>query len=217
MTTEYITEGQTINPATFNNVDFNEVQLSLGKQGECLGALMHGQYYSAALRGNLFSFNVTAVTVPVIASSLASVFSLYNPPTTNKVLELIDFDMGFLTGTTVIDVVGLYWQQNPISAAATFTTAAAFGTNVFGGSPGRGTPSAIAYTSLAHSGTPVRVAVLNSLNTTSVVIGTPIHYDFKGKIVLFPGDLVSVAVSTTHLTNTTTDLGISWAEWPYPA
>lgn len=219
MTDTVMIEGETINPGSLNNPDGNESQLSLGKQGELLLTETHGPWYTAAIRGLLYTANVTAVTVPVVASGLVSVFSIYNPVSSNRVLELVDFDMGNLSATTVIDVVGLYWQGAPVSSQATFTTAGVFGTNYFGGVPGKGPGVGIFYSAVTHlSGTtPARVAILNSENTTSVVVGTPTHYDFNGKVVLFPGDLVSVAASTAAMHASTTDLAMRWAEWPYPA
>lgn len=212
-----IVQGLTINPATTNIVDGQNVPPAIGKQEETLVADIHGAQYNSSMRKSLFTFNRTAVTLPVIASSLASVFSLYNPSNSQVVLELVDFDLGLLTGTTVINVVGLYWQSNPTAGLATFTTPAVFGTNVFGGAPGKGQPQGVAYSALTHSGTPARISVLGSFNTASGIMAGPFHYEFKGKVVLFPGDLISVASSTTAFTSSTTDLSLSWAEWPYPA
>jgi hypothetical protein len=212
-------EGLVQNPAMLNTPDGQAGQDNLGKQNEQLVAEIHGAQFTAALRGNLFKANVTAVTVPVVASGLVSVFSLYNPANSGKVLELIDFDWGELSATTVIDVLGLYWQGAPVSGQATFTTPGVFGTNVFGGSPGRGQPSGIFYSAVTHltGTTPVRIEILAAQNTTSGVMnGVPCHYEFKGKTVLFPGDLVSVAGSTAALHASTTDLSMSWSEWPYP-
>jgi hypothetical protein len=206
------------NPAQLNTPDGQEGEMNIGKQNEQLVAEIHGPQYTAALRGCLFTANRTAVTVPVIASGLVSVFSLYNPANSGKVLELIDFDYGQLLATTVIDVLGLYWQGAPVSGQATFTTPGVFGANVFGGSPGKGSPAGIFYSALTHltGSTPARIDILMSQNTTAALTSGPGHYEFKGKRVLFPGDLVSVAASTAAFTASVTDLGISWAEWPYP-
>lgn len=216
---EAVVEGLVINPTSFNSPDGQNISPSLGKQSEALQANLHGIYYNAAIRGCLFTFNVTAVTVPVIASGLVSVFSLYNPPNSGKVLELIDIDMANLSGTTVIDVLGLYWMGNPVSGQSTFTTPGVFGTNFFGGVPGRSGASGIPYSALTHltGATPARVDIINSQNTTTNIQGLPVHYEFKGKRLLYPGDLVSLAASTAAMHTSTTDLGMSWAEWPYPS
>jgi hypothetical protein len=214
--TSTIQEGLTQSTTT-NTPDGQTGAVNLGKQNEQLLSEIHGPYFAAGIRRNLFTFNVTAVTVPVVASALVSVFSLYNPTSGGKVLELVDFDMGNLSTTTVIDVVGLYWSGAPLGDKGTFSTPSVFGTNHFGASPGLGSPVGIPYTAYTHSGTPARIAILNSANTTTDVTGVPLHYDFNGKIVLYPGDVVSVAASTAAMHASTTDLAIRWAEWPVPA
>jgi hypothetical protein len=203
-------------PQGTNTPDGQEGVLNIGKANDQLISRVHGDWYNASMRGALYTFNVTAVTVPTVASGLVSVFSLYNPTSGGKFLELVDFDMGNL-GATVVNVVGLYWSGAPLGDKGTFTTKSIFGTNHFGAAPSRGSPTGIPFTAYTHSGTPARVAILNSMNTTSGVIGTPIHTDFMGKVVLQPGDVVSVATSTAALTSTATDLAIRWAEWPVPA
>lgn len=217
-TTDFLNTALVQTPQSTNTADGQAGYLGLGKQNEQLVDEIHGPYFTAGIRANLFTFNVTAVTVPVIASGLVSVFALYNPTVGGKYVELVDFDMGNLSATTVIDVVGLYWSGAPLGDKGTFSTASVFGTNHFGGAPGRGSPTAIPYTAYTHSGTPARIAILNSANSTSVAItGVPLHYDFNGKIVLQPGDVVSVAASTGAMTASKTDLAIRWAEWPVPA
>jgi hypothetical protein len=41
---------------------------------------VHGKWFEANYRGKMFTYNVTAVTIPVVASGVVSVFTLYNPP-----------------------------------------------------------------------------------------------------------------------------------------
>ncbi len=203
-------------PQSTNTPDGQEGIINISKNNEQLTSEIHGNYYAAAIRGVLFEFNVTAVTVPVVASNLVSVFALYNPSSGGKYLELVDLDLGNLAAS-VIDVVGIYWSGAPLGDKGTFSTASVFGTNHFGGAPGRGSPVGIPYTAYTHSGTPARIGIVNSFNATTVVVGTPIHYDFNGKIVLQPGDVISVATSTAALTSVKTDIAIRWAEWPVPA
>lgn len=205
------------NPAQTNTADGQTGDLNIGKQNEQLVAEIHGPWYTSAIRSSLFTFNVTAKTVGVISAAYVSVFALYNPASSGKVAELVDFDLGLLSGTTVINVLGLYWQGAPVSGSATFTTPSVFGTNHFGGIPGKGGNSVLPYTALTHSGTPVRVAVLNSWNSTTVIVGAPVHYDFNGKVLLYPGDLISAAMSTAASQATSVDMAIRWAEWQLPA
>src|SRR5438105_820133 len=101
------------NPTSTSTQDGQEATPNLGRQNEQLMSELHGKWYVASYRGAVFSANVTAKTVPVIASGLVSVFGLYNPVGSGKVLELIDFDLGLVLATTVVDTVGLYWQGSP--------------------------------------------------------------------------------------------------------
>ncbi len=205
------------NPALTNTADGQSGDLNLGKQNEQLVSEVHGPWYNAAIRGALFTFNVTAKTVNVISAAYVSVFALYNPASSGKVAEIVDMDFGLLSATTLADVFGVYWTGAPASGLSTFSTASVFGTNHFGGVPGRGGNSVLPYTALTHSGTPARVAILNSFNSSGFVLGTPVHNDFNGKLLLFPGDLISVATSTTIWTASAVDLAIRWAEWQFPA
>ena len=205
------------NPAATNTADGQDGILNLGKQNEQLVAGVHGPWYNAAIRGSLFTFNVTAKTINVISAAYVSVFALYNPASSGKVAEVVDMDFGLLSATTLADVFGVYWTGAPASSSSTFSTPSVFGTNHFGGVPGKGGNAVLPYTALTHSGTPARVAILNSFNSSGFVLGTPVHYDFNGKLLLYPGDLISVATSTTVWTASAVDLAIRWAEWNLPA
>ncbi len=205
------------NPAATNTPDGQQGILNLGKQNEQLVAEIHGPWYNAAIRNALFTFNVTAKTINVISAAYVSVFALYNPASSGKVAEVVDMDFGLLSATTLADVFGVYWQGAPVSAAATFTTPSVFGTNHFGGIPGKGGNAVLPYTALTHSGTPARVSILNSFNSSGFLLGLPVHYDFNGKLLLYPGDMISVATSTTIWTASAVDLAIRWAEWQLPA
>lgn len=216
-TTNYLDTGMTQNPAQTNTADGQQGTMNLGKQNEQLMAEIHGPWFTSAIRGNLFNFNVTAITVNKISAAFVSTFALYNPASSGKIAEIVDMDFGLLSATTLADVFGVYWQGAPASSAATFTTPSVFGTNTFGGAPGKAGNSVIPYTALTHSGTPARVSILNSFNSSGFVLGTPVHYDYNGKLLLYPGDLISVATSTTVWTASAVDMSIRWAEWLLPA
>jgi hypothetical protein len=216
-TTSVQNTGLVQNPAATNTSDGQDGILNLGKQNEQLVAEVHGPWYNAAMRGSLFTFNVTAKTINVISAAYVSVFALYNPASSGKIAEIVDMDMGLLVATTLADVFGVYWQGAPGSGASTFTTPSVFGTNTFGGIPGKGGNSCIPYTALTFVGTPTRIAILNSFNSSGFVLGTPIHQEINGKILLMPGDLITVATSTTVWTASAVDLAIRWAEWQLPA
>jgi hypothetical protein len=185
-----------------------------GKSGEAVITELHGKFYTSAYRKILYSANVTAVTVPHIASTMVSVFSLYNPLTSTVNLELVDFDYATVLATTVVDAVGLYWQGSPTAQLATFTTIGVLGTNYFGANPTSAAGQGQFYSALTHSGTPVRIKILGTYGAVTTTGNTPCHYDFDGKVILPPGSVVSVAMSTAASTASGMDLGITWAEYP---
>jgi hypothetical protein len=185
---------------------------SMGRGGEVLTSQVHGKYYYAAYYGRLFSFNVTAQTVPVIAGTLASVFSLYNPPSSTVNLELVDFDVGLVLATTVVDTLGLYWQGPTLASKATLGTIGVLGTNWFAGAIGAGGGQGNPYTSFTHSGTPVRVDIVSQWGAVTATNDAPIHKDFDGKIVLAVGGVLSAAMTTAASTASGVDLAMRWME-----
>jgi hypothetical protein len=191
----------------------SQQNVSLDRGGAGYVQEYHGPGYPGAFYQKAFSFDVTAVTVPVNAPTLASVFTLYNPPTSGVNAELQSIDVGLLSATTVIDVLGLYWQGPTLASLATLSTIGVWGTNWFGagtasGNPGQVTP----YSAFTHSGQPVRTDIINSWNTTSVVVGTPARKDYNGRKLLPPGHVWSLAMSTAAGHASTTDLHMDWQE-----
>ena len=209
-----IDTGLVINPTTTALPDTSTVTTAKGQQAEAIRTPLHGKYYVATKRGALFMANRTALTVPQIASGLVSVFSLYNPIGSTRNLELVDLDIGFVLAAEVVDTVGLYYQGSPLAQSATFTTPGVVGTNVFAGNPVNGLGSGVFYSALTHSGTPVRVAIVAQIAATGVTLNVPVHYNFDGKIIMQPGSVISVAMSTAAGTASGMDLSMTWAEWP---
>lgn len=208
-----MSQDQPQNPYAISLTPGSAQQLkSMGRGGEMLGAQTHGKYYHAAYYGRLFSFNRTAVTVPVIAATLASVFSLYNPPTSTVNAELVDFDVGIVLATLVVDTLGLYWQGPTLASLATLTTIGVIGTNWFAGAVGGNAGQVNPYSALTHSGTPVRIDVVSQFGATSSTNDSPLHKEFDGKIILPPGHVISAAMSTAASTGSGIDLGLHWME-----
>lgn len=173
---------------------------------------LHGRFYLPSYQGQVFAANVTAVTVPVIANNLVSVFALWNPPSSGINMELIDFDMGQVLATTVVDTVGLYGQSGAKALAATFTT---LGTALSGIGADLGVASkGKFYSALTHSGTPTRMALIGAFGAVTNPTAALIHYEFDGRLLLPPGAVASVAMTTAAGTASGLDIGMRWAEWP---
>ena len=180
--------------------------------GSSLYSDLHGKWYNAAKNGFVFSANVTAVTLPVVAATLASKFSIYNQAGSGKNLELISADIGFVSTVTVVDVVGLYYEQS----ASLNPTSITFGTAVGGLIGNSTTPVGKFATALTHTSgiTPTRLMILSTFGAVTSTADNPIHYDFDGKVIVPPGTIISIAMSTGAGAASATDIGLSWAEWP---
>src|SRR6266481_3541701 len=145
--------GLTINPFTTSAFDGSSPSLGTGHGGEVLIAQIHGKYFTAAARGAMFSANATAKTVPQVASGLVSVFSLYNPVGSNRLLELAFLDLSCVLATTIVDTYGLYISSPVLTGKGTFTTAGTAQPALLNsGLTGQGVP----YSAYTHSGTPTR-------------------------------------------------------------
>jgi hypothetical protein len=187
-----------------------------GVQGEQLKADLHGKWYNAAVRKSVFMFNVTAVTVPVVGSGLVSVFTLYNPPSSGVLAEIIRTDIGTVVVPTVVNTFGWYFSTAALTAAGTFTTKAVALSTFFSGRVGD-TPSAgvVPYTAYTHSGTPVRCDIVATLAGTTSPAMLQLFKNHEGTLILPPGIAMSFATSTAAETASALDLGVTWAEWPF--
>lgn len=192
---------------------------SIGRGGEVLASQVHGKWYYGAYYSRVYNFNATALTLPVIATNLVSVFAIYNVPGSSVNAEFIDFDLGVVLLTSVVNTIGLYWQGPTLANLATLSTKAVFGTNWFGGNLGGTTPGQVQpYTALTHStannattGIP-RIDILSNFSAVTIGNDAPVHKEFDGKILLQPGCVVSVAASTAASGAANTDLSVRWQE-----
>lgn len=192
----------------------NPVALS-GKLGDLLVSNLRGVYANANEYGAVFSASAAAVTVPVVANNLVSVFGLYNPPNSGVNLEIIDTFVGTVSATTVVDVFGWYASTVQKSASATFTTPGVVGTNVFcrkiGSTAG---PAGQFYSAVTHSGTPTLVATIGAMGAVTNADSTMPYKAFNGALILTPGTLMSVATSTAAGTATGLLVEAAWLETP---
>lgn len=207
------------NPNTSNLTDGTLPANDLaGKQGEKIVADLHGKYFNAAIRKNVFRANVTAQTIPVIASGLVSKFSLYNPPGSGVIAEIISTEVGQVLATTVVDVLAWYFSSTTATAAATFTTVGVANTNYFSARAGDVPSGQVQFYSAMTmtATTPVRIGMVASFGaTTDAVVIPAMIAQHDGTLLLPPGISMHLAMSTAAGTATGLDLGVVWAEWPF--
>lgn len=188
-----------------------------GKQGEGLVSEIHGKWYTAAYRGNVFHATspIAGQVIPVITSTTSqTALSLYNPLGSGKNLELISFRLGqsITTATFVIGSIGFGVLQNVGNGVALPTSQVAatiFGTP-FGANASSPQGKALSTCTTVAASTFLDIGLGVGL-TTGEQAGV-IEKLFDGSIILGPGSMLmtqgTVAQTSSYV------LGMSWCEWP---
>jgi hypothetical protein len=203
--------GMVVNPYTFKGPDqqLPTQQFNTGQMGDQLVSEVRGKYGTAAKRLATFGASAVAVTLPVNAASLVSVFTLYNPIGSGIDMELIDITVGTVLATTVVDMVGLYQSTAAQTALGTFSTLGTVRSLFAGGSGGKG----LFYSAYTASGTPALLKLLGGLSGAVTQAGlNSINYKFDGSVIIPPGIAVHVAMTTAASTGSGITLDASWVE-----
>ena len=207
--------GLVANPATTVYSDGTNPLPSLGKQGDVLTSRLHGRWYTANYRGQVFvgATPVAGVTLPANAANLVSVFSLWNPAGSGVNAELIDLDVFMLNATEVVAAIALVSQSGVGSSVAVPGTLTKVVPNPgnLGNTPGSNKVGF--YSALTHVGTPVVLKYLGGFQATAAGQQRP-HVDFDGTVIVGPGSVVSL-ISTTVQTQAAA-VSLTWAESPTP-
>lgn len=175
--------------------------------------LAHPRYAELASRGQVFALSRAAVTLPVNANNLVSLFGLYNPPSSGKMLELIECEAHAVLATTVVDALGLYYSNGSNASGATFTTQV---NTIENGRMGEGTPSVCrAYSSVTHVGTPVLADLIGGWGAVTDGGATSVRKEWDGKLLVPPNTLVALAMTTAAWTGSGFTGMLRWAEVPY--
>lgn len=184
---------------------------------------MHGKYYEAALRGNIWTAStvIAGVVIPVAAATLNSKFTLWNPSGSGVNVELLSFSTGLDTATQVVNGWGMMIQRNltgtsGIPTSVTQITSLRLG---LGGKASAVTAASQAtLTNVAIPGVTAATAVpialypmFSSGATTAAGIYDATHY-FDGRVILEPDSLC--AAVTTVAAAAQNFCSIIWAEWP---
>lgn len=190
-----------------------------GRQGDLVFSELNGKYYTDAYNGNVFQGGIAVLTVPAFAGSLASVFSLYNPAGSTRNLAVVSVDLGIILATTVVNFVGLYGQFGIGSNTTIPSSITVASTNTpSNGIYGAGSVSQGKFLSAAtHVGASTTFQLLDIVTTFGAVTTTnasPIHRDYDGALILPPGSIVSLAMSTAAGTASGLAASIRWVEKP---
>ena len=207
---------------TQNNADGNVVKARGNRDGAQVVQSMHGPYYEAALRGNVFhaSTVIAGKVVLVAAATLAGVFTVHNPAGSNRNIELISFSFGLDSATIVVNTIGLLIQRKLTSGGGgvpTSLTTGSVSSLGVGGTPAGVFYSVATLTNVAIPGAvgsafPIPFYPMITFPATACTAPGDYRHEFKGKIILEPDSLVSVC--STNTTATISPMAMDWAEWP---
>jgi hypothetical protein len=174
---------------------------------------LHGKHYIVNYRGKLFEANAGNIVIPVVANNLVSVFSLINPPSSGVNAEMVDVTIGLTFALAVVDAVGWYYSPATSLFAGTFTTPGTANSGEVANNPPN---KVLFYSAYTHSGTPKLVDTIGQIGATAITssINTTKFYD--GRLILPPGVVISLAVSTTVGVAATNAFNVEarWCEWP---
>lgn len=172
---------------------------------------MYGLHLSDTLAGRVFSQSATplGLAIPIYtATAIAGSMPIFNPPGSNRIIELISVDINYGSGTADFGSIGL--MGLPLTAVATGALCTAFAettpVNAFlgAGTPSRvkssntGTVTVTAGTAVAPAATaPGWIRSLASINLeaqTGTAHGTGIQtYSFNGTIAVPEGFMIYFA------------------------
>jgi hypothetical protein len=209
--------GQVRNPATEADTDGAFMPVSLGQQGQVHVANIHGQWYTAARRGNLFIASTAAagVTIPVEdTTQLASTAGIVNPITSGVVLELV----GLMISNTTIDVAVkpnvVCFQKNLSTSGGPPTTVTALTAHSQPLSMGTSTAKCVAHSAATFTNSVELTPRLNLIPaiSTAVGTGTTAWYQFNGEVLMGPDTAMAIVNSVTAIAGH--QFTYIWAEWP---
>lgn len=182
-----------------------------GAQGELVVTSAHGDFYEAAVRGNVFSgSNLTAVTTSAAFATTHTGFCLSNPIGSGKNLVLLRVKYGVTVAQTAALVFGL---QTGYHAATnvTHTTPLVPLSNMVGNAAGVALIDAAATLPIAPTRLILLDTFLTGAITTSQIGGN--QYDMNGSLVIPPGGFAATYTSAASVA-TSLVFGFTWEEVP---
>ena len=169
-----------------------------------------GKYAELTRQGKVYFASAAAVTLPVNASSLASVFTVYNPPGSNVNLELVEANVATVLATTVVDAAAIYYSTAAQTALGTFTTQGTVKNCLLNWQSGQ----AQLFTAYTASGTPTLARLIGGWGAVTDAGLNTVSKDFDGSLIVAPGTAIHVAMTTAASTASGITLDLSWVEVP---
>lgn len=210
--TDYV--GQVRNPAGEANQDGSRVAVSLGRQGQQHVSDIHGRWYSAAQRGNLYiaTTAIAGVTVPAPATTLASKAGMRNPVGSGVNVELVALGIASVTIEVALKQFAMEFQINASATGGAPTSITDLTSYSLPLSTGGGASKAKAYTAATMTNAAANPIVMPIFRDYLTAVGdSPCYFPFNGEIVFGP-DTVMCITNTAALA--AVNMTYIWAEWP---
>lgn len=192
-----------------------------GAQGEQIDSDLHGRYWNAAIRKNVFKFFRSNVVFPAVAATVVSKFALYNPPTSGVIAEIIHTDVSNFDPLNTTNTVGWYasWgaaaqgNLNSLIPAVGLADGGAVVSLITARVGDIAAPACLAYRSITYTVIPVRVDIVLAVPSPGAGVYS-LTKDHQGTLLLLPGGLISLLWATTA-DAANYGLSVTWSEWPY--
>ena len=192
-----------------------------GKNGEQIVSGLHGDYYEAASRGQVFTAStvIAGVVVPVAAATLNSKFTLWNPAASGVNVELISIFLMADNATTVAGVHSLMIQRNLTSNDGIPTTVTTLCPSLPAGLGGASQVTVAAQATLTNAQIPgvatapyIGVWPLGGYGAVTSTGMADLTHNFNGKLILAPDSLV--ALVQMRAATVASFCQVCWAEYP---
>lgn len=211
-----IIEGVVNSPSNISYSDGDDTHIMLGKTGEQMVAQQHENIYSLTYRGKVFHGNSTTPLAIPITSTTSPKFILWNPRSSNINLVLIEYAVGWASGTNVegniqlgilTDLPATIFTGGPITA---FTAGPVTNGMLGYGDVSKAKFGVAATITAATRFYPLGMNIM--VMDTSKATPVDLHYRFNGALVLSPGTAVFSCSSAA--TVATYNERFSWYEYP---
>lgn len=177
-------------------------------------AFSSGKYYPETSAGRTFIGSTAAAgTAFPISTGTAVTFGLWNTSSTKNAV-LLGFEAGYTSGTIAIGEFGICNQYCGFATGTAAPLSAFTAGTPKNGLVGAGNASAMSFTPSAATLTAGGTALLWMGGSNEIATAAPgvsvMHYDFDGKVIVPPGQLVFVGGSVAQTGLFT--MSLIWAE-----
>jgi hypothetical protein len=206
--------GAVSNPASVQIPDSTATMAAFHRNGSLIEDSLHGQYYAAASRGNLFmaSTALAGVTVPAPATTLASKAGMINPLGSNRIVELVGISLGGVTVDVALKDFFMEFQINATTTGGAATSVTKLTSYSQPLSVGTMASQAYAYTAATMTNAAANPIVLPLFGHADTAVGwRPTYFPINGMILMGPDTVMAITVNTTAIA--AVQISYHWAEW----